>query len=116
MREDLMTRQQAAEHLGISVPTLDGFARDRKGPAFIRIGRLVRYLKNDLDTWLESQRIESCSTNRNIQNSGGQDFMSTEKRSEHPLVRKNVEALRERNERSGSNTSLSLLTLATEET
>ncbi|MDX2164348.1 MAG: DNA-binding protein [Gammaproteobacteria bacterium] len=27
------------------------------GPSFIKIGRTIRYLKEDLDTWLETHRI-----------------------------------------------------------
>lgn len=27
------------------------------GPAFVKIGRTIRYLKEDLDTWLDTHRI-----------------------------------------------------------
>ena len=36
-------------------------ANRTSGPKFIRIGRAIRYLKDDLDNWLESYRREKIS-------------------------------------------------------
>lgn len=35
------------------------------GPRFLKLGRLVRYSKNDLDTYLEAQTRQSTSCNLN---------------------------------------------------
>jgi predicted DNA-binding transcriptional regulator AlpA len=48
----LLTEQQAAEYLTRSVSSL---RRDRKrgtGPNFVRLGRSVRYLKSELDSYI----------------------------------------------------------------
>ena len=51
--------KQAAEYVGCSASLLnhlriEGYAKDgMAGPKFIRIGRSVRYLREDLDAWLE---------------------------------------------------------------
>jgi hypothetical protein len=38
---------------------MDGIREGRTpGPPFVKIGRAVRYLRDDLDTWLESYRQE----------------------------------------------------------
>jgi excisionase family DNA binding protein len=52
---ELMRRSEVAEALGVSVRTLEGWARAGTGPAFRRIGRDAVYLRSDLDAWILSQ-------------------------------------------------------------
>ena len=53
--------RQAARYLGVSPDTLRIW-RQRKhrarGPAFVRLGRIVRYLRGDLDAWLAANRVD----------------------------------------------------------
>ena len=53
--------KQAARYLTVSRDTLRIW-RQRKhrgrGPAFVRVGRLVRYLRADLDAWLALNRVD----------------------------------------------------------
>ena len=50
---DLLTRQQAAEYLGLKTQTLAVWATThRYNLPFIKIGAVVRYRKADLDAWL----------------------------------------------------------------
>jgi len=57
------TEQEAAQYLGMSRSFLrqdrmNGFRKNRTpGPNYIKIGRSIRYLKEDLDTWLEHYRV-----------------------------------------------------------
>lgn len=52
-----ITRQQAAERLGISLPTLDGLIRRGQLPAS-RIGpRIVRIDERDIDAYLSARRV-----------------------------------------------------------
>ncbi len=55
---ELLTTMQAAKYLGISMAFLE---RDRWAGAkvpFVRIGsRTVRYLKSDLEDYIESRRV-----------------------------------------------------------
>lgn len=59
----------AAAYLGLSRSTLrKGRMRGRRlsgvpTPPYVRLGRTVRYLKDDLDAWLEQYRV--------LQSSGG---------------------------------------------
>jgi len=50
----ILTPQEAAKYLRISVATLLRWSRSRVIPGF-RIGRLWRYRKSALDEWLASQ-------------------------------------------------------------
>lgn len=53
----LITRQQAAELLGISLPTLDGLIRRGQLPAS-RIGsRIVRIDERDIEGYLSARRV-----------------------------------------------------------
>ena len=57
---ELLTREQAAEYLGIRPQTLAVWATSgRYGLPFIRVGRRVRYRRADLDRFLESRTITS---------------------------------------------------------
>lgn len=59
----VFTELEAAEYLGVSRSTLaqgrmNGPTRGRKiSPPYLKLGKSVRYLKEDLDKWLESLRI-----------------------------------------------------------
>ena len=51
---ELLTSREAAEYLKISRATLQRLSRAGEIPA-IRIGKLWRYRKSDLDAWADSQ-------------------------------------------------------------
>jgi excisionase family DNA binding protein len=50
---------EAAEHVGQSIPTLRKWRREGKGPAYLRIGRSIRYRPSDLDAFLTRHRVET---------------------------------------------------------
>lgn len=55
----LMTREQAAEYLGISSSTLANWACTKKFKIpYFRIGRSVRYRKSDLDEFVQSGEVD----------------------------------------------------------
>jgi excisionase family DNA binding protein len=56
MTEELLTQQQLAHELQVSLRTLERWRQEGTGPAFIRIGRFPRYRRSDIDAWLERQR------------------------------------------------------------
>ncbi len=59
-----LTPREAANYIGLSESYLQqvrlhGPVGNRTpGPRFVRIGRRVRYLVEDLDGWLEQHRVE----------------------------------------------------------
>jgi excisionase family DNA binding protein len=54
--EKLLTQQQLAEELQVSLRTLVRWRQEGTGPVFIRVGRSPRYRRADIDAWLEPQR------------------------------------------------------------
>jgi len=51
--------EDAAKHLGISVPTLKLWVRDQKIP-YYKIGLIVQFDIDDLDKFIESARVEAA--------------------------------------------------------
>lgn len=57
----LFTTAQAAEFLGIKKNTLEIWRVQGKSPAFLKIGKNVRYEKSELMAFIESSRRVSTS-------------------------------------------------------
>lgn len=58
---EILTRQEAAKHVKLGVPTMDRLRVTGGGPRFAKIGGSVRYRKADLDAWVESRLVSSTS-------------------------------------------------------
>lgn len=55
IQNKLLDTKELAEYLGVAISTLRQYRLDGKGPAYIKIGHLVRYRKSDVEEWLTSQ-------------------------------------------------------------
>ena len=51
-----LTETEAAARLGLKVPTLRAWRSQGRGPAYIRLGRAIRYLPTDVDEFLQFNR------------------------------------------------------------
>jgi excisionase family DNA binding protein len=58
----LMTDDEAAAYLSASTSTLNFWRTQRRGPAFVKLGRNVRYRRCDLDRWIEANRRETSDS------------------------------------------------------
>ena len=52
---------RAAQYLGLSRRTLDGYRVSGAGPAFHRFGNRVRYRRADLDAWAARRRATTTA-------------------------------------------------------
>ena len=52
-----LTEEQAARYVNYSIPFLRLTRRENRGPAFLRIGRSIRYRIADLDAWMAAHRV-----------------------------------------------------------
>jgi excisionase family DNA binding protein len=59
--QDFLTVQEAADHVGLSVHTLNAYRISGNGPAYFKLGRLVRYDRNQLEQWARSKPCMSTS-------------------------------------------------------
>lgn len=55
----LLTRQETAEQLRVSVALLKKWGAECRGIPFIKIGRNVRYRQSDIDRYLDEHTEES---------------------------------------------------------
>lgn len=51
----LLTTEQAANYLGLTRRALEAMRWRKIGPAFVKLGRLVRYRIADLDNYIEAR-------------------------------------------------------------
>jgi hypothetical protein len=51
---NLMTENEVSKRLNVSVASLRRWRLLRRGPAFLKVGSLVRYQLTDLEAWLAS--------------------------------------------------------------
>lgn len=51
-----LTESEAAARLGLKVATLRAWRHQGRGPAYVRLGRAVRYLATDVDDFIQSNR------------------------------------------------------------
>jgi excisionase family DNA binding protein len=59
----------AAELMGISRSTLEKWRVAGQHLPFIRAGRLIRYAKADIDTWMTARKVRS--TSQRVRNPNG---------------------------------------------
>lgn len=57
----ILTEREAAPLTGLQVSTLQKLRVTGDGPAFLKLGRSVRYAEEDLTAWLASKRVKSTS-------------------------------------------------------
>ena len=56
-QSNLLTREEAADRLGLRPQTLAAWATRDQGPPYIKLGRSVRYPDTELDAWLASRLV-----------------------------------------------------------
>ena len=54
----MFSRPEAAAYLGVSTSTMARWAHQKAGPAYKRAGRKTRYLKTDLDSFLDQDSFQ----------------------------------------------------------
>lgn len=62
MSQTYLRPRDAAEYLGVSVPSLERWRGDGTGPKFRKLGtRIITYAIADLDAWASKQVLMSTS-------------------------------------------------------
>ncbi len=57
----ILTTPQAARYLGLAVSTLNKWRCFGDGPKFLKLGRAVRYRREDLDAFVMSRQLGSTA-------------------------------------------------------
>ncbi len=53
------TTREAASYLGLAVSTLNKWRCYGTGPKYLKLGRAIRYTKDELDIFLETRMVRS---------------------------------------------------------
>lgn len=59
--QDFLTVKEAAEYVGLSIHTLNAYRITGDGPAYFKLGRLVRYDRAQLEQWARRDQRMSTS-------------------------------------------------------
>jgi hypothetical protein len=59
----LLTEAEAADFLRLSVRTLQAWRIRIAGPAFVQVGRAVRYRRRDLIAWIDANTVSPSRAN-----------------------------------------------------
>ena len=57
IESELVSEKTLSKILEISEHTLRAWRRDNKGPKFKKLGKLVRYHRDDINTWFKEEDI-----------------------------------------------------------
>lgn len=69
-RLEILDETEAAQFLRISTRTLQAWRVQGRGPRFHKVGRLCRYSRAELESWLDSQTRTSTSAQTVAQAAG----------------------------------------------
>lgn len=58
---DLLTPPALASELGVTAERLKAWRYEGKGPAYVKVGRFVRYRRRDVDAWLSANAVKPQS-------------------------------------------------------
>jgi len=53
-----MSESELAQTANVSIAALRKWRREHKGPRYLKLGRLVRYLARDVDAWMDEHAID----------------------------------------------------------
>ncbi|MCZ4539854.1 helix-turn-helix transcriptional regulator [Dietzia maris] len=56
----LIAAPALAQEFGVTVQRLATWRHQGVGPAYVKVGRLVRYRREDVDAWLDAQTVETA--------------------------------------------------------
>lgn len=57
-----INESELARQANISTAVLRKWRREGKGPRFVKLGRLIRYLVKDVEVWLDEQVVDYRDT------------------------------------------------------
>jgi Helix-turn-helix domain len=62
----LLTEAEAADFLRLSVRTLQAWRIRIAGPAFVQVGRAVRYRRRDLFAWIDANTVSPSRASSSV--------------------------------------------------
>jgi len=63
---EILNERQVQEVYGFTVPFLRRVRREHRGPRFMKIGKLVRYRRSDIETYLAAHTVETADASSRL--------------------------------------------------
>jgi hypothetical protein len=58
-RREILNERDVWEEYGFTIPYLRRARRERRGPRFLKVGKLVRYRRADIEAYLSAHAVET---------------------------------------------------------
>ena len=58
---EILNERQVQEVYGFTIAYLRRARRERRGPRFLKVGKLVRYRRSDIEAYLSAHAVETNS-------------------------------------------------------
>jgi len=55
----VLNEREVEQEYGFTIPYLRRARRKRQGPRFLKIGKLVRYRRKDIEAYLDAHKVET---------------------------------------------------------
>src|SRR5215472_165895 len=65
---EVLNERQVQEVYGFTIPYLRRARRERRGPRFLKIGKLVRYRRTDIEAYLSAHAVETRDQKQGVPN------------------------------------------------
>ena len=56
---EILNERQVQELYGFTIPYLRRTRRERRGPRYLKVGKLVRYRKSDIEAYLAAHQVDT---------------------------------------------------------
>lgn len=56
---EVLNEREVWEEYGFTIPFLRRARRERRGPRFMKVGKMVRYRRSDVETYLSAHVVET---------------------------------------------------------
>jgi predicted DNA-binding transcriptional regulator AlpA len=56
---EILNEREVWQEYGFTIPYLRRARRERRGPRFLKVGKLVRYRRSDIETYLTAHAVET---------------------------------------------------------
>lgn len=56
---EVLNEREVWEEYGFTIPFLRRARRERRGPRFLKVGKMVRYRRADVETYLSAHAVET---------------------------------------------------------
>ena len=64
--QEVLNERQVQELYGFSIPYLRRARREKRGPRFLKLGKLVRYRRSDIEAYLNAHSVETATNQPSV--------------------------------------------------